>query len=78
MRSLLSALDSDRFPRLRIGIGPANTDPARYVLDRFTPDQRAEIDVSIVQAAEAVQDWCRGGDIEGCMTRFHSRWNQGA
>ena len=77
MRSIVEQWGSDRFPRLRVGIGPAPTDAARHVLSRFEKDEQGEIEVSVVQAAEAISDWLGTGDIEGCMTRFHSRWNQG-
>ena len=35
------------------------------------------MELSIAQASEAALDWLTNGDIERCMTRFHSRWNQG-
>jgi PTH1 family peptidyl-tRNA hydrolase len=78
MRSIIECLASDRFPRLRVGIGPAGTDAARHVLQRFTPRERVEVEISVAEASEAILDWLRTGDLEGCMTRFHSRWNQGA
>jgi PTH1 family peptidyl-tRNA hydrolase len=77
MRSIVNALGTDRFPRLRVGIGSARTDAARHVLERFTPDERTEIEISVAEATEAIEDWLASGDIERCMTRFHSRWNQG-
>jgi len=77
MRSIVEHLGTDRFPRLRVGIGPAPTDAARHVLSKFAASEQAEIEVSVVQATEAIEDWLATGDIEGCMTRFHSRWNQG-
>ena len=48
------------------------------MLARFTDEERAAIDRAVAEAAEAVFAWLREGDIEACMTRFHSRWNQGA
>jgi peptidyl-tRNA hydrolase, PTH1 family len=77
MRSIIERLASDRFPRLRVGIGPAGTDAARHVLGRFSAKEQVEIEISVAEAAEAILDWIRSGDLEGCMTRFHSRWNQG-
>jgi PTH1 family peptidyl-tRNA hydrolase len=77
MRSIVNALGTDRFPRLRVGIGSVRTEAARHVLERFTPEEQTEIDISVAEAAEAIEDWLTGGDIERCMTRFHSRWNQG-
>ncbi len=73
--SIIESLSTDRFPRLRIGIGRPTTDAARHVLSRFTERERAEIDVSTAEAVDAILFWLRTGDIEGCMTRFHSRWN---
>lgn len=77
MRSIIESLASDRFPRLRVGIGPAGTDAARYVLGRFSPKEAVEAEISAAEATEAILDWLATGDLEGCMTRFHSRWNQG-
>ena len=68
----------EAFPRLRVGIGSPRTDAARHVLARFTPKERVEIEIAAAEAAEAILDWLQSGDLEGCMTRFHSRWNQGA
>jgi PTH1 family peptidyl-tRNA hydrolase len=77
MKSIVECLATDRFPRLRVGIGPARTDAARHVLEPFTDKERVEIEISVAEAAEAVLDWLQTGDIQGCMTRFHSRWKQG-
>jgi PTH1 family peptidyl-tRNA hydrolase len=78
MRSIIDSLGTDRFPRLRVGIGRPRTDAARHVLEEFSAKELPDIEVSIAEASEAVLDWLRTGDIEKCMTRFHSRWNQGA
>jgi PTH1 family peptidyl-tRNA hydrolase len=78
LESILSSLGTDRFPRLRVGIGRPRTDAARHVLARFAVEERVAIDRAVAEAAEAVLAWLEDGDIQGCMTRFHSRWNQGA
>lgn len=77
MRSIVQFLASDRFPRLRVGIGPARTDAARHVLERFTDREEVEIEISSAEAAEAITAWLASGDLDGVMTRFHSRWNPG-
>lgn len=84
MRSLVNRLAAEfpeqergSFPRLRIGIGNAGTDAARHVLGRFTPKEQVEIEIAAAEAADALLDWLETGDIDGCMTRFHSRWNPG-
>ena len=78
MRSIITCLGTDLFPRLRVGIGRPRTDAARHVLATFEGAERVEIEISIAEASEALLDWLGTGDIERCMTRFHSRWNQDA
>ncbi|MFT4542419.1 MAG: peptidyl-tRNA hydrolase [Planctomycetota bacterium] len=76
MRDILEHLDTNRVPRIRVGIGRPGTDAARYVLQRFPPDEQVEIEISVAQATDAILDWLRNGDLDACMARFHSRWNQ--
>lgn len=76
--STIDLLGTDRFPRLRIGIGRPRTDAARHVLERFTDKEMPEAEVSVIEASEAALDWLESGDLEACMARYHSRWNQGA
>jgi PTH1 family peptidyl-tRNA hydrolase len=75
MRSIVTGLGTDRFPRLRVGIGPPPTDAARHVLARFSERERVEVEISIVEASEAIEAWLDGEPLERVMTRFHSRWN---
>jgi PTH1 family peptidyl-tRNA hydrolase len=76
MRSIIEHLGTDLFPRLRVGIGRPGTAAARHVLAPFRPEEREEAEISISEAADAIGEWLRDGDLEKCMTRFHSRWNQ--
>jgi PTH1 family peptidyl-tRNA hydrolase len=78
MRSIIASLGTERFPRLRVGIGRSSTDAARHVLSEFDERERVEIDISVAEAAEAILDWLASGDLERTMTRYHSRWNQGS
>ena len=76
MRSIIHRLATDRFPRLRVGIGRSGTDAARHVLSAFSGPERQEVDVSIAEATEALEAWLEGEAFADVMTRFHSRWNQ--
>ncbi|TDJ79991.1 MAG: aminoacyl-tRNA hydrolase [Planctomycetota bacterium] len=76
MRSIIQCLDTDRFPRLRVGIGRPGTDAARHVLAPFSEAEEEDIAISVAEASEAILFWLQTGDIERCMTRFHSRWNR--
>lgn len=70
------ALGTDRFPRLRIGIGePRIGDQpiprTDYVLGTFTDDERAEIDRTCLRACQALETWLTDG-IEQAMTTFNT------
>lgn len=77
MKSIAESLGTDRFPRLRVGIGRPRTDAARYVLEPLAPAARIEAEISVAQASDFCLDWIRGEDLDRAMTRYHSRWNQG-
>jgi PTH1 family peptidyl-tRNA hydrolase len=54
MRSIISQLGSDKFPRIRVGIGRnPEMDLADYVLQRFGRDDREKIDSIIESASDA-------------------------
>ena len=78
MRSIVENLATDRFPRLRVGIGPARTDAARHVLAEFDDAEEKAITTAVDEAAGAIGFWLDSGDLDACMTRYHSRWNQAA
>ncbi len=59
--SVIEELGTEKFSRLRIGIG----DPARngrdHVLSKFEPDERQRLDELLGAAADAVEAWARDG-----------------
>jgi len=70
--SIIQALGSQDFPRLRIGVGepPPYMNQVDYVLGRFEPQEREEVAAAIARAAEAVEVWLAEG-IEAAMNRFN-------
>jgi peptidyl-tRNA hydrolase, PTH1 family len=69
---IIEKLQSEEFPRLRIGIGspPESWDAADYVLARFKREELPEIELAVVRAADAVADWiCQG--VQYCMNRYN-------
>lgn len=73
MRSIIHRLGSDRFPRLRVGIGrpPGAMDPADYVLQDFTPDEEAVMTSTRAAAVQAIAVWLREG-LDAAMNRFNA------
>lgn len=74
MRSILTSLATESVPRLRVGVGRPPTDAVRHVLSGFDPDEQRRIDEAADEACDAIRLWLETGDLERCMTRFHSRW----
>jgi PTH1 family peptidyl-tRNA hydrolase len=74
LRSIIGALGTQGFPRLRIGIGaaPAATDAADYVLEPPAPEERLAILEACERAADAVTLWLREGRLEACMNRYNA------
>jgi peptidyl-tRNA hydrolase, PTH1 family len=72
LADILHRLGTDEVPRLRIGVGPvpASWDPIDFVLSRFTKDEKPEIELSLVRAADAVEAWATKGMAEA-MNRFN-------
>lgn len=72
LRSIKSHLHTDDFARLRIGIGkPVSADRgADHVLDRFAKRERADVDVTLEQAADAVEAILTSG-VDEAMNRFN-------
>jgi PTH1 family peptidyl-tRNA hydrolase len=72
LRSIKSHLHSDEFLRVRIGVGkPVSKEQGvEHVLKKFSKRERTEIDVTIEQAADAVECIARDG-VEVAMNRFN-------
>jgi PTH1 family peptidyl-tRNA hydrolase len=72
MRSIITYLGTQSFPRLRIGIGRplGQMDPADYVLQNFTPDEEPVIEETIERAIAAIQTWLTEG-LEKAMSLYN-------
>ena len=74
MQSIIDALGTSEFPRLRIGIHPGHpvSNGARYVLRPFTRDEIEEVGEIVGRAAEVVQHALAEG-TEKAMARSNRR-----
>jgi PTH1 family peptidyl-tRNA hydrolase len=59
IRSIESALGTNRFSRLKFGVGRPQGDmePSDHVLRRFSKAERAEVDAMVEDAADIVAHW---------------------
>lgn len=74
LADVLASLASDQVPRLRLGVGPlpSGRDPAEFVLSKFSPGERDEVNQAIARGAEAALAWATEG-IERAMNQFNRR-----
>jgi PTH1 family peptidyl-tRNA hydrolase len=72
LRSIVDHLHTQDFQRVRIGVGkPASKEHgADHVLNRFGKRERAEVDVTVEQAADAVEAIVRDC-VEAAMNQFN-------
>lgn len=73
LRSVVAALGTKDFLRVRIGIGrpPGRKDPAAFVLENFTTTERPEVGAICEQAADAAELLIELG-LEPAQNRVHA------
>ncbi|MGQ9897396.1 MAG: aminoacyl-tRNA hydrolase [Acidobacteriota bacterium] len=73
LKSLNAKLKTERYARLRVGIGPAHPvqNLADFVLSCFSAAERAELPALTARATDAVETWVQYG-IERTMARFNT------
>ncbi len=72
LKSIIEALGTQQFPRLRVGIGrpPDGGDQIDFVVGTMSQAERQAADAAVACAAEAVASVLTDG-IEGAMNRFN-------
>ncbi|SHI96756.1 peptidyl-tRNA hydrolase [Geosporobacter subterraneus DSM 17957] len=71
MRSIIYEIQTDDFPRVRIGIGkPRFGDLADYVLGRLVKEERELVSIALRDAAEAVEVFVKQ-DIQTAMNQYN-------
>lgn len=74
LRSVIECLNTEEFPRLRLGIGPLSerADPIKFVLTPFPKAQRKSLDAMVEKASEAIAMILDLG-IEKAMNKFNTK-----
>jgi len=78
MHSIISALGSEEFPRIRVGIGRPRAEGqsisedaiVNYVLSDFTPQEEAIVKPVIPSVSEAIDCFLSQG-IDAAMSKFN-------
>jgi PTH1 family peptidyl-tRNA hydrolase len=69
--SIIEELGTEKFSRLRIGIGEPDRNAVDHVLSTFAPDERQRLDELLDEAADAVEAWARDGTSKA-SNRFNA------
>jgi PTH1 family peptidyl-tRNA hydrolase len=72
LADVIAHLGTEEFSRLRIGIGapPEGWEATDYVLGRFAPEEKPDIEEAVLRATDAVAVWAREG-IQHCMNQYN-------
>lgn len=72
LKSIVGALGTEEFARLRIGVGRGDPrrDLADHVLSRWDPEEREEIDTAVARAADAAEMFVTEG-IDRVMNTYN-------
>jgi peptidyl-tRNA hydrolase, PTH1 family len=72
LRSMRISLGTGDFYRVRVGIGrpPGRQDPADFVLSNYSAAERKELEMNVVEAADAVESLVADG-LEKTQQRFN-------
>ena len=72
LADIIRGAGGENVPRLRIGIGqpPDRMDAADYVLAKYGKEDKTEMKLAVVLAADAAEMWARDG-VATCMNRYN-------
>jgi PTH1 family peptidyl-tRNA hydrolase len=71
LRSIIEELGTEKFGRLRVGIGEPGANAIDHVLSRFQPPEQQRLGELLDAAADAVEEWVREG-TNRAANRFNS------
>ena len=71
LRSIIDELGTEKYSRLRVGIGEPGRGAIDHVLSRFAADERKRLPILLDAAADAVEAWAREGTSKAA-NRFNS------
>ena len=78
LKDIIGRLGHQDFPRLRVGIGrpTGKKDVTSWVLGRFKPEEKEDVEHAVLRAADSVEYWINHG-IEQTMTMFNRPTDDG-
>ena len=75
LKSIIYQLNSDSFPRIRVGVGAPkheDYDLADFVLGRFTKDEIPVLEDAIIRASKAAEEIIKNS-VDSAMNKFNTK-----
>ena len=72
LKSIIYMLQSDEFPRVKMGVGAPEHDMVNHVLGRFPKEQIPTMEQAIINAAGAVEEIIKRG-VPSAMNKFNGK-----
>ncbi len=75
IKSIIKHLSNQNFNRLKVGAGPynKNIDMAAFVLQKFTKEEKEDVDKVVKIAADAAFEWANT-DFEHLQSKYNKNW----
>lgn len=70
IKSIISQLGTDIFPRIKVGVGQPNVDLVNYVLGKFTKEEMVVLNESIDASTKATVEMIKD-DVKTAMNQFN-------
>jgi PTH1 family peptidyl-tRNA hydrolase len=71
LRSIIDELGTEKYSRLRVGIGEPGLGAVDHVLSKFASDERTRLPILLDASADAVEEWARVGTSKAA-NRFNA------
>ena len=72
LKSIIYMLQSDEFPRVKIGVGAPEHDMVNHVLGRFSKEQIPVMEDAIIRASKAIEEIIKNG-VPSAMNLYNGR-----
>ncbi|MBT3339393.1 MAG: aminoacyl-tRNA hydrolase [Planctomycetes bacterium] len=76
LKSIEQVLQTDLYPRLRIGVGQPRASSVDHVLETFRSAELPIVEETLETASWALEDWALGQSIEDVQSRYNRRTPQ--
>lgn len=72
LKNIINLLETNEFPRIRVGVGECEGDMVAHVLGRYNAEDRERVDASMEKVIGAVELFL-DGDLDAAMNKYNKK-----